>query len=409
MTAALVLNRFGLSSMFYPEWLEGMDVYMITEEGAVTPSDDLSNYTSVLKFSEYLNNPEVEIRALELHKEVHFDEVIALSEFDLIRAARLRKLMGVEGQDLESATAYRDKFRMKSILRSAGIPVADFRKIDAVDDLLAFAEQYGFPLVVKPRRGAGSLGVRVVENFEELCTYAALAPEFRSDGSADLLAEVYIPHELLHVDGAVFENKVIMCWPSHATYGLAFHGRTVNRCTMFEPQDPMLDEVRDLVERTLVALPTPRVSIFHAEVFATADGELIVNEIASRMGGGRIKTMLHAAFGINLEEWYVRNAWRHGSPVLSDFPAPLIGAFSLYPPPEDGVLTSAPTECSIPGVFKFRLEVPIGAQLNAPTSISDVIGSATAVASSANEVCAVLDRVDEWFLDSIVIDPGAQA
>jgi hypothetical protein len=178
---------------------------------------------------------------------------------------------------------------------------------------------------------------------------------------------------------------------------------------MFERDDPQFEPTTRLVADTLQALPTPRVTIFHAEVFLATSGERYLNEIASRMGGGRIKTMWQAAFGINLEEWHVRNALRTSEPALSDFPDPLIGAFSDYPPPRDGVLTAAPQECGIPGVYKFKLEVPIGSRLDAPTSIGDVIGSSTAAAASAAEVTALLDDVDAWFLGSLTIEPEESA
>lgn len=410
MSAVLVLNRFGLSSMHYPEWLGAhVETHMITQADAVSPSDDLSGYASVTVMPDYLFNPQVELTALELHAAHGFVEVIAMSEFDLIRAARIRESLGISGQTVASALAFRDKFTMKTVLREGGIPVADFAPVDTILDLVDFIEEHGFPVVIKPRRGAASLGVVVLRTAEQLAELAPQLEALRGDTSADVLAEVFIDHQLVHVDGVVFEGRVIASWPSYSTPGLAFHERVANRSTMFERDDPQFEPTTRLVADTLRTLPTPRVTIFHAEVFLAASGKQYLNEIASRMGGGRIKTMWQAAFGINLEEWHVRNALLTSQPVLSDFPDPLIGAFSDYPPPRNGVLVSAPEECEIAGVYKFNLEVPIGTRLGTPTSIGDVIGSSTAASRSAAGVTALLDDVDAWFLGSLSIEPEVTA
>lgn len=393
--------------MQYLEWLgPNCSVHLITEARAVAPADDTSGYASVSSYSDYLYNPSVELKAIGLHQTENFVEVIAMSEFDLIRAARLREQFGIEGQSLQSALAFRDKFTMKSMLRAAEIPVADFAAVDSIVDLLQFVERFGYPVVLKPRRGAASLGVTVLRSLEHLQALAAVEKGFRGDAAADLLAEVFIDHQLVHVDGVIFEERVIASWPSYSTPGLGFHERHFNRSTMFEREDPNFDSVTKLVHDTLRALPTPRVTIFHAEVFIAKTGKLFLNEIASRMGGGRIKTMWQAAFGINLEEWHVRNSSRMSKPVLSEFLDPLIGAFSDYPAPENGYLLSAAQDCDIPGVYKFKLEVPVGTYLDTPTSIGDVIGSSTAACSTAAEVNSLLDIVDSWFLKSISIGPS---
>lgn len=405
MSAVLVLNRFGLSSMHYPEWLgSGVETHMITQSDAVSVDDDLSAYASVTVMGDYFLNPLVELVALDLHREHEFVEIIAMSEFDLLRAARLRERLGIAGQSSASALAYRDKFTMKTLLRNSGVPVADFAAVDTVLDLVQFIQDQGYPVVVKPRRGAASMGVTVVRTPEQLAELAPQLEALRGDASADLLAEAFIEHQLVHVDGVIFNGHVVASWPSYSTPGLSFLERQASRSTMFERNDAQFDPTVELVADALNALPTPRVTIFHAEVFLAASGERYINEIASRMGGGRIKTMWQAAFGINLEEWYVRNVLRQSNPVMSEFPQPLIGACSDYPHPRNGVLVDAPAECEIEGVYKFKLEVPIGTHLGTPTSISDVIGSSTAARGSAEEVTAVLDQVDTWFLESVVIE-----
>lgn len=51
----------------------------------------------------------VQLLTLEIHAASPITGIVALSEVDLIRAAQLRQKLGVLGQSVESAVAFRDK------------------------------------------------------------------------------------------------------------------------------------------------------------------------------------------------------------------------------------------------------------------------------------------------------------
>src|SRR5215469_15999066 len=53
----------------------------------------------------------------------------SLNEVDVLRAAAARRLLGLPGQDLASAVAFRDKYVMKSLAFAAGLPVARMRLV----------------------------------------------------------------------------------------------------------------------------------------------------------------------------------------------------------------------------------------------------------------------------------------
>ena len=70
--------------------------------------------------------------------------------------AYAREVLGIEGMDVETALNVRDKSRMKSVLRAAGVPCARHQLVTEPSEALAFAEAVGFPLVAKPPAGAGA-------------------------------------------------------------------------------------------------------------------------------------------------------------------------------------------------------------------------------------------------------------
>ena len=109
-----------------------------------------------------------EIRVLELAERFSFTHIFAQSEHDILRAAELRGWLGLAGQSYDSALGYRDKVRMKTLARAGGVATPVFAALATPLELHRFALAKGFPIVVKPRRGAGSRGVQVIGSLSEM-------------------------------------------------------------------------------------------------------------------------------------------------------------------------------------------------------------------------------------------------
>ncbi|PFS04240.1 carboxylate--amine ligase, partial [Bacillus cereus] len=75
-----------------------------------------------------------------LNEKQPFKQVIAIDELDLIRAAQLRELFGIDGQSIENTVPYRDKLIMKKYILEEGIPVPEFTLVNSPLDLLLFIE-----------------------------------------------------------------------------------------------------------------------------------------------------------------------------------------------------------------------------------------------------------------------------
>ncbi|GAA4064178.1 hypothetical protein [Streptomyces shaanxiensis] len=410
----LVLNRTPLTGRRFPDWLGAAhEVILLTDAAAVSSDPDvrsaqLAGYAHVEIMEDFHFNPLVEARAVALHQKWDFDRVLALSEFDILRAARLRELFAVPGQDVASATAFRDKLEMKRLLERAQVPLAPYASVANLADLLGFIDQEGYPVVVKPRWGGGSIDVHVLHDQQDTEELLATHRSLGTDDGAQLLAEKYIEHELIHIDGIVVAGETLLMWPS--THGdttcLDFKEGGALQSSLLDPADPLLVPVRDLTRQALAALPTPDTCMFHAEVFLDANGRLVFNEIASRMGGGMIEHVLRQSFGVTLPEVYVR---AHSSDELPQIPAtPVrIAGWSLFPP-RAGTVTEIPTECPVPGTTQYRRHVEPGTVLSRAQTSVDKIGSVLAVGDTRTEVETALGEALVWFQSSTVIQPEAQ-
>jgi biotin carboxylase len=103
--------------------------------------------------------------------------------------AIVREKLGVQGLSSAAATNFRDKARMKDVLRSAGVPVARHRLIGSVEQAEAFAREVGFPIVIKPPAGAGAIATQRCEDRDALTRFLTRYPPTPGD---PMLAEEFL-------------------------------------------------------------------------------------------------------------------------------------------------------------------------------------------------------------------------
>ncbi|MBL8753251.1 MAG: ATP-grasp domain-containing protein [Planctomycetes bacterium] len=87
-----------------------------------------------------------------------FDRIETIDEPLVEPAAALREHFGVPGLSLRTAKLCRDKVAMKEFLRANSIACAQSAAVASVADAKAFVEREGYPVILKPVAGFGSLG-----------------------------------------------------------------------------------------------------------------------------------------------------------------------------------------------------------------------------------------------------------
>jgi hypothetical protein len=96
------------------------------------------------------------------------DGVCTFNEMSVPIAARLAEALNLPGNPVAAVDAARDKFATRAIMADAGLATPANCLIEKADDLVAAAATVGFPAVIKPIAGAGSMGVVRVDSAEEL-------------------------------------------------------------------------------------------------------------------------------------------------------------------------------------------------------------------------------------------------
>jgi len=231
-----------------------------------------------------------------------FDRVIALDEFDLEKAAEIREHMRIPGMGVTTSAYYRDKLAMRMSAQESGFLVPEFCRVLNYDELRDYMHRVPAPWLLKPRSEASSLGIRRIEEPEQL--WRAL--DELGDRQSHFLLERFVPGDIFHVDSIVSEREVKFSVahrygrpPMQVMHeGGVFSTRTVDRGS---------SEWKALTALNAGLAPSLGMvrGVTHAEyIRAHADGRYYFLEIAARVGGAFIADLVEVATGVNLwREW----------------------------------------------------------------------------------------------------------
>jgi len=96
------------------------------------------------------------------------DRLEATIESHILPTARVREAATIPGLSSKAALLCRDKPLMKEFLREHGIPSARTTGASTFEEVEAFVKLVGFPIILKPRAGAGAAGTYRVANDPQL-------------------------------------------------------------------------------------------------------------------------------------------------------------------------------------------------------------------------------------------------
>jgi len=143
---------------------------------------------------------------------VWVDRLEATIEAHTLATAQVRENCTIPGTSVRTAWLCRDKPSMKEALRAAGVPTAASTAAESAADVLAFADAVGYPLILKPRSGAGALDTTRVDGRAELD--AALG-RFGGQGVASIVVEEFVEGHEGFYDTVSIDGHAALDFVSH--------------------------------------------------------------------------------------------------------------------------------------------------------------------------------------------------
>ena len=226
------------------------------------------------------------------------DRVCCLWEPGVELAALLREALGVPGQSYEQALRFRNKDLMKQALSAGGVRVPRHEIATNAKAVWAAAEIIGYPLIIKPIAGAGSMDT------------------FRCDDAAQVTAAIAQLGHIKEVDieefidGEEYTYDTICTGGEIAYFHIGFYrprplvARTnewisPQTLTYRNVDDPKLSGGRVMGEDVLRILGFDT-GFTHMEWYLKANGEAVFGEVAARPPGARTVDLMNYSSDVDL-------------------------------------------------------------------------------------------------------------
>ena len=316
MHVVFIEPRFPVNQRYFVKALKevGATVTAIGEGSKDSLSGDMKSWLSHYEQVDSVVNEGAVLRAAKfINGKKRIDRLEATVEAHIMSTAKVREAMGIEGTSVKTSWLCRDKPSMKEALRQNGIPCAQSTAASSLEEMVEFAKRVGFPLIVKPRDGAGASGTSRCDSLNDL-KRAAL--ELGVDKGRSVAVEEFIEghegfYDTISVGGRVMHEFVTHYYPNvldamrHRWISPQFV--TTNRVDSAEGYE----ELKVMGRKVLRALDIGT-SATHMEWFAGPKG-LKFSEIGCRPPGVRAWDLYNVANDVDLyKEWAM--AIVHGRP-----------------------------------------------------------------------------------------------
>jgi S-sulfo-L-cysteine synthase (3-phospho-L-serine-dependent) len=317
--------------------------------------------------------------------------VTSSSDYFVAAAAHVAARLGLPGPSPLAVRRCRDKLRQRLALRRAGVAGPDFRAARTTAEAVAAGRALGWPVVVKPVRGTGSVGVRLCRDAAESASHAAalLDQRWNERGHA-LPARILVEEYVAGVEYSVeaFDGRVV---------GVTRKRLGPEPCFVEVGHDhpaPLEPARRQALEAHVCASLSALGLTFgatHTEVRLDARGPRTI-EVNPRLAGGFIPELVRLAAGVDLVAATIaRAAGRPGPPRAAARGAASI-RFLL--PPRAGTLVEARGLDAVrrrPGVVEVALYRAPGQAVTLQGDFRDRIGHVITAAEDAPSAAAAAE------------------
>lgn len=239
-------------------------------------------------------------KVIDVAKEKEVRSVMAVqSDLGLVTASKVAAELGLKSIPLELVELYTNKYKMREYLKNNGFLFPEFKKCKNRMDLEEFANEKGFPFVMKPLNSQGSSGVTIIRNKDDFQKMQMSMGFTR--GEKSVIVEEFLGEQEYTAEGIVVNGKHYTLAVSRKTHYDNLKYVSNELYYSWEPEyEDLIKQHNCLIEST--GLPF---GITHSEYIKTADGFVLV-EFTARGGGSMIAShIVPAVSGWDVEDIYV--------------------------------------------------------------------------------------------------------
>ena len=261
--------------------------------------ENLSGYLRVPN----LTDEDAVVRAVKAGLGTHkIERVVCLWEPGVVLAAKLREALGAPGMREAQAQTFRNKDLMKQKVTGAGIRTARHASATTVAQVREAAREIGFPVIVKPIAGAGSMDTVRAGSAEELDRALAQVKSYDEVNVEEFIEGEEFTYDTICISGRIVYENVCYYRPNPL----------IARSTEWiSPQTIALRDLSPPEVKAGIALGHEVLKALefgtgftHMEWFYTAKNEAVFGEIAARPPGAHTVDLMNFVGDVDLFEGY---------------------------------------------------------------------------------------------------------
>ncbi len=339
--------------------------------------------------------------AREVHRRTPLSAVMTMASESAVTVARTAKALGLPGLDPEAAWRATNKVLRQECWRDAGIPAPRFEGARTLDEAVKAAEKLGWPVVVKPCDTAGSRGVRLVKNADEM--QAAVTEARECSKQPEMLIEEFLAGTEHSIEGVFVDGK---------PYWTGFTDRNYDKKHIYPPYfledgDTLPSSLSDEMQERIKQLSTDACRALGID-WGPAKGDILVDasgpkmiEMAARLSGDYFcYETVPLQSGVNILETVMDLSL--GRPVDTESLRPKFnrGVALRYVWPKPGVVTAirgVEEVRSMSGVHFFNWEprwkdIGIGTEITSARSMGERIGCVMTYGETREDAISIAEK-----------------
>ncbi len=269
----------------------------------------------------------------KIHGLRQIDSIVALSEYSVEFASLVAAELQIRFTCPEGVKLARDKYALRLAVNPSSRTV-----VSDINGVSNAVRRIGYPCVVKPRRGAGSLNARVIFGVEDLAEYEKSFVNYpsniREQISSDFVVEEYFSGRMYSIEIAQVGDSfrlLTLCERFRAA-----ESETIELGTIMPPSSDLklanaaLSFASDIIRKSSLDL-----GIYHIEaIFDGSSFNLI--EVNPRLMGGNLPELYNSTHKIGIYSHVLDVYCEQRLP--ESIRSSLIGMSCMIAPAEDGVL-----------------------------------------------------------------------
>lgn len=317
----------------------------------------------------------------------------------VVSASYVQEKMGLPSfGPYESVCILQNKDRFRAFLTQNGFNVPKAKGYSNLSDALADADNFDYPVIVKPTDLAGSKGVSRVDDKQHLKMAAEYA--LNKSLSGKIIIEDFIEKQGCSSDTDSFSEDGKLKFVSFNAQHFDTNAANPYTPAAYSWPSTFTKEQEAYLTseiQRLLSLLEMKTNIYNIETRIGTNGKPYIMELTPRGGGNRLCEMLHYATGVDMITAMTRYIVGDSLPIIEQKPYNGHWAEVILHADKSGIFDHLEIASDLPAeVVEEDLWVKKGKKVHCFEGANDAIGTLVLKFNNENEMVNVINNISDW-------------